>query len=156
MLFGKTKNNDTALQRKHFPFLFNNFRTGKLKIVSLTLIIFPSAFRLRILKCFLGHSLIRNTAYKAYLMLRSTRWLQRQKWKTSWKVKRKTGIQGSSPSGADRHFLAQPFPFTPLITLAPGLERPFSVYYLSYFHMSKSYPFFKGRFKCHLSPYPYN
>lgn len=33
--FGKTKNNGISLQRKYFS-LCNNFRTGKLKVVSLT------------------------------------------------------------------------------------------------------------------------
>lgn len=39
-----------------------------------------------------------------------------------------------------------------------GPERPFSTYYLSYFHfhMSKSYPFFKAWFKCQVFSHPYN
>ena len=71
MLFGKTKNNGISLQRKCFPFLSNSFRIGILNFASLTLIIFPSAFTLRILKCSLGHSQVRSKAYRAYWTLRS-------------------------------------------------------------------------------------
>lgn len=62
-----------------------------------------------------------NTAYKTYLMLGSTAWLQRQKWKLSWKAERKTGIQGFFTIWCWLS-LAQLFPSTLLITLVLALK----------------------------------